>query len=55
MRIEPALSRIPVIMVSGYPEEQRFACDRAIADFFGKPASLEELRQAIDRHCGQPS
>ncbi len=53
MRIDEQLSRIPVIMVSGYPEEERFARDRAVLEFFVKPAPLNALTAAIDRHCAQ--
>ena len=53
MRIDQQLSHIPVIMVSGYPEEERFARDRAVPAFFVKPAPLDALTAAIDRHCGQ--
>lgn len=55
MRIDQTLSRIPVIMVSGYPEEERFARDRAVLQFFVKPAPLDALTAAIDRHCIQHS
>jgi two-component system C4-dicarboxylate transport response regulator DctD len=53
MRIDPRLGRIPVIMISGYPEEERFARERAVPEFFVKPAPLDALTAAIDRYCGQ--
>ncbi len=52
MRVEPKLSGIPVIVVSGYAEQESPARERAVAEFFVKPASLPELMAAIDRHCG---
>jgi CheY-like chemotaxis protein len=53
MRVDEKLGRIPVIMVSGYPEEERFARDRAVPEFFVKPAPVDALTAAIDRHCDQ--
>ena len=55
MRIDPELSRIPVIMVSGHPEEERFAKERGVAEFFEKPALLNALVGSILRHCRSPS
>jgi CheY-like chemotaxis protein len=55
MRLDQALSQIPVIMVSGYPEEERLARERAVPEFFVKPAPVAALAAAINRHCTRPS
>lgn len=51
MRVDKTLGRIPVIMLSGYPEEERFARDRDVPEFFVKPAPLDALTAAIEQHC----
>ena len=51
MRGDPRLRHIPVIILSGYPEEESSARARAVSEFFVKPAPLDALTAAIDRHC----
>jgi CheY-like chemotaxis protein len=53
MRNDPALQDIPVIVVSGYPDEEHGARDRGVAEFFAKPAPVDGLVAAIHEHCAQ--
>ena len=52
MHSEPQLAAIPVVMVSGDPEQSRRAEAMGLRNFLRKPVDAEKLLAAVARFCG---
>jgi CheY-like chemotaxis protein len=48
---DPALSQIPVVVVSAYREVSRRAAELSAAAHLQKPLKLAELLEVVERHC----
>jgi len=51
MHAEPALASIPVVMVSGDPEQSRRAETLGMRNFMRKPIDAEKLLATVARYC----
>jgi len=52
MHAEPKLAAIPVVMVSGDPDQSRRAELLGLRNFIRKPVDAEKLVATIARYCG---
>jgi CheY-like chemotaxis protein len=49
---DPALSRIPTVVMSAYIEGERIATDVNATAYLKKPLKLEQFLETVKKHCG---
>jgi DNA-binding response OmpR family regulator len=49
---EPAIRRIPVMMMSAYPGLEKSSLEAGADDFLQKPFGLDVLTQKVEQHLG---
>lgn len=54
MRIDPALARIPVVLLSGEQQDRRHARARGIRDVLVKPIDVDAIAPLVAEHCAAP-
>ena len=51
MRIDPALARIPVVLLSGEQQDRQHARARGIRDVLVKPIDIGDVAPLVAEHC----